>query len=303
MRACAANRFRDAHAREEVERGGDQLGRRDPTALSVTESIARERCASSNSTRRTQGRTCPVGDRTLAVGPEHPLDSLFERAARLDTLRPTVLSRSPWVVQFDEWAPAERVRRMLADAAQGRGTPSTAYSSGRRRGSAPTASSVRNSTSFGCSMVSQRCGEVHPTFLRHLFELRGKLQLARGHADGVNVLRYEVGGFYRVHHDYISRVLEPRAWSNCGPRQLSFMLYLTDVEGGGATRFPMLGLDVTPRAGRALLWANVHAEKPLERDVRTAHEALLVTAGTKWVATTWLHAYQMIQNRRSGCCR
>ena len=250
-------------------------------------------------------RSCPVGDRSLCVGgpdTDHPLDGLFERAARLDSLRPTVLSRSPWVVQFDEWAPAERVKRMLADAAQGRGTPSTAHPTVYGRGARPAAA-VRNSTSFGCSFVAKRCGEVHPTFLRHLHELRGKLQLPRGHADGVNILRYEAGGYYRLHHDYIPHAQEPRSWSSCGPRQLSFMLYLTDVDGGGATRFPRLGLEVAPRAGRALLWANVHAARPLARDVRTAHEARLVTAGTKWVATTWLHAYQMILNRRSGCCR
>lgn len=268
---------------------------------------------SSNATR-----TCPVGDRTLCVGPDQPLDALFKRAAQLTELRPTVLSRSPWVVQFDAWAPAESIHRMLADAAQGPGRPSTAYkassraSSGRGRGSARTAGrgaqkvaqlSVRNSTSFGCSMVSTRCGEAHPTFLTHLRELRGKLQLARGHADGVNVLRYAPGGFYRLHHDYIPYQQQPSAWHNCGPRQLSFMLYLTDVDGGGATRFPRLGLQVAPRAGRALLWTNVHAKRPLVRDVRTAHEALVVTAGTKWVATTWLHAYQMRLNARRGCCR
>eukprot|EP00966_Prymnesium_polylepis_P084505 1956556-Prymnesium_polylepis.2 len=82
------------------------------------------------------------------------------------------------------------------------------------------------------------------------------------------------------------------------------MTYLSDNEenAGGATRFYlgggsmpwswMLGrkIDVQPRAGRALLWANVDSGRPLEREERTFHEARLLTANTKYVVTTWFHA-------------
>lgn len=36
----------------------------------------------------------------------------------------------------------------------------------------------------------------------------------------------------------------------CGPRILTFFLYLSDVEEGGETGFPKMNLQVTPKKGR-----------------------------------------------------
>ncbi len=52
------------------------------------------------------------------------------------------------------------------------------------------------------------------------------------------MLRYEVGQKYNTHHDYGQ---EEKALA-CGPRILTFFLYLSDVEQGGETAFPTLGL-------------------------------------------------------------
>ena len=188
-----------------------------------------------------------------------------------------MLSRSPWVVQFDAWASSSEVQQLLSDARSKRGRLSQAFAG--KQGQLSSAPAVRNSTSYGCSMAGRQCQVTHPSFAPHMVTIRQRLHLARGHADGVNVLRYEPGGFYKLHHDYIPRQSEPQSWQNCGPRQLTFMLYLSDVEGGGATRFPNLGLTVAPRVGRALLWTNVHHAHPVARDTRTAHQAMLVTAG------------------------
>jgi prolyl 4-hydroxylase len=70
---------------------------------------------------------------------------------------------------------------------------------------------------------------------------------------------------------------------------LTVFLYLNDVEAGGGTNFPDLGLTVLPKRGRALLWPNVLDEDPNELDLRTIHQALLVEAGVKYGANAWFH--------------
>ena len=121
--------------------------------------------------------------------------------------------------------------------------------------------------------------------------------------------RYLPGGFFKRHHDYILRSVRTAGFDNCGPRQLTFMLYLNDLPpaparapSNGGTSFYGLGLVVEPKAGRALLWPDVLPDRPFERDERTAHEALLVHAGTKYVATTWWQAFDIHRNSAAGCC-
>ena len=58
----------------------------------------------------------------------------------------------------------------------------------------------------------------------------------------------------------------------CGPRILTFFLYLSDVEEGGETHFPLLGISVKPKKGKALLWPSVVDDDLLQFERRTLHE-------------------------------
>ena len=91
------------------------------------------------------------------------------------------------------------------------------------------------------------------------------------------------GQFYRTHHDYIPHQKDRQ----CGPRILTFFLYLSDVEAGGGTDFPKLNITVMPKKGRALLWPSVLNSSPLMPDDRMKHQALPVEAGTKFAANAW----------------
>ena len=66
------------------------------------------------------------------------------------------------------------------------------------------------------------------------------------------MLKYETGQKYNVHHDYGKEDVGLA----CGPRILTFFLYLSDVEEGGETAFPSLGIAVKPKKGKALLWVS-----------------------------------------------
>jgi prolyl 4-hydroxylase len=74
-----------------------------------------------------------------------------------------------------------------------------------------------------------------------------------------------------------------------GVRILTFFMYLNDVEEGGETDFPQLGITVKPKKGQALLWPNVYMRNPDARDGRTMHQALPVKKGVKYAANLWLH--------------
>ncbi len=63
------------------------------------------------------------------------------------------------------------------------------------------------------------------------------------------------------------------------------MIYLCDVEEGGETNFPRLGLKVPPRRGTLLIWNNMRPDGSPNGE--TVHAALPVMRGTKYVLTRW----------------
>ena len=75
----------------------------------------------------------------------------------------------------------------------------------------------------------------------------------------LQVVAYGVGGQYEPHRDYFGSGLlgsSPKAESG-GDRIATLLYYLSDVQEGGATVFPSLGLAVHPQRGSALFWYNV----------------------------------------------
>ena len=80
---------------------------------------------------------------------------------------------------------------------------------------------------------------------------------------------YEPGQFYKVHHDQ-----QTAHWTPQGVRVYTFLVYLSDVEEGGGTKFNDLGIVVEPKLGRAVLWPSVIADDLLTREKKTHHEAL-----------------------------
>ncbi|CAB9509401.1 Prolyl 4-hydroxylase subunit alpha-2 [Seminavis robusta] len=101
------------------------------------------------------------------------------------------------------------------------------------------------------------------------------------------ILRYEEGGLYKLHSDYIPTDLH-RAQ---GVRALTMLIYLNDAEynSGGETYFPVMDLTIRPKKGAAILFPNVHSSNPDSQDRRTAHAAFTVKNGVKYAANLWIH--------------
>jgi prolyl 4-hydroxylase len=87
----------------------------------------------------------------------------------------------------------------------------------------------------------------------------------------------------------------------CGPRILTFFLYLSDVEEGGGTNFPQLDITVMPKLGRALLWPSTLNAEPMKKDGRMMHQALDVISGTKFAANGWIHMFDYSTPQKKGC--
>lgn len=106
--------------------------------------------------------------------------------------------------------------------------------------------------------------------------------------EGLQILRYGVGGQYTPHFDYFepSHPGSAAHLARGGQRVSTLIIYLNDVEQGGETVFPDLGLRVVPRKGSAVYFEYCNSLGHV--DPRTLHGGAPVAAGEKWIATRWM---------------
>ncbi|XP_013878797.1 prolyl 4-hydroxylase subunit alpha-1 isoform X2 [Austrofundulus limnaeus] len=118
-------------------------------------------------------------------------------------------------------------------------------------------------------------------------------------AEDLQVANYGVGGQYEPHYDF-GRKDEPDAFEELGTgnRIATWLLYMSDVQAGGATVFTDIGAAVQPKKGSAVFWYNLHPSG--EGDYRTRHAACPVLLGNKWVSNKWIHERGQEFRRRCG---
>ncbi|XP_061563688.1 prolyl 4-hydroxylase subunit alpha-1-like [Cololabis saira] len=118
-------------------------------------------------------------------------------------------------------------------------------------------------------------------------------------AEDLQVANYGVGGQYEPHFDF-GRKDEPDAFEELGTgnRIATWLLYMSDVQAGGATVFTDVGASVQPKKGTAVFWYNLHPSG--DGDYRTRHAACPVLVGNKWVSNKWIHERGQEFRRRCG---
>jgi len=114
------------------------------------------------------------------------------------------------------------------------------------------------------------------------------LQLPISRFEPLQILNYQVGAEYRAHYDYFDSQNEgyKEILSHGGQRIATLVMYLNAVEAGGATTFPLVGLDILPQPGQGVYFAYTSSDG--EVDKRTLHGGSPVTQGEKWIATFWM---------------
>jgi prolyl 4-hydroxylase len=114
------------------------------------------------------------------------------------------------------------------------------------------------------------------------------------HAESLQVVHYAEAQEYKPHFDAYDMTTEKgrQRTARGGQRIVTTLMYLNDVEAGGATTFPELGLDVEPRPGRMVIFHDV-ADPGLQdmtRHPRSLHGGAPVRSGQKWACNLWFRA-------------
>jgi prolyl 4-hydroxylase len=102
------------------------------------------------------------------------------------------------------------------------------------------------------------------------------------HGEGLQILNYQIGQEYKTHFDFFKSTSQ--AVRN--PRISTLVMYLNDVEYGGETYFPKLGLSVSPQKGMAVYFEYFYTDETLNE--LTLHGGAPVISGDKWAATQWM---------------
>ena len=112
------------------------------------------------------------------------------------------------------------------------------------------------------------------------------------HGEGLQVLRYRKGAQYLPHYDYFDprEVGTPALLARGGQRVATLIMYLAEPKAGGATVFPDLGLQVTPKRGQGVFFSY---PEPFPSSL-SLHGGEPVAAGEKWIATKWLRQHEFV---------
>lgn len=200
----------------------------------------------------------------------------------------------PWVIIIDDFLTEEEINLLIKYGVEEGFERSTDVGARKYDGTYDSyENQSRTSKNSWCKTVCYNDPLVK-NILNKIEKLTG---VPDQNSEYLQLLQYEVGEFYRTHHDFIPYLID----RNTGPRILTAFLYLNDVEQGGGTNFPPLDITVMPKAGRILLWPNVLNEFPLTRDDRTHHQALPVEKGIKYGANAWLHLRDFKTDYRRNC--
>ena len=100
--------------------------------------------------------------------------------------------------------------------------------------------------------------------------------------EGLQVVKYEPGNFYRGHHDFFKH----ETIEKLGQRKYTFFGYLNDDFEGGETEFPKLKIKIKPVKGALAFWVNCITERDCYDE--SLHGGLPPTKGIKYGLNIWI---------------
>lgn len=176
------------------------------------------------------------------------------------------------VLSPEECAHIVEVARPKMDQARVSGTDGVRVSTGRSN----TRTWVRHRTDEQILAVSERIATI--------------VGMPLVHAEALQVIHYAAGQEYLPHFDAYDLTTEKgqRYTARGGQRLITALAYLSDVDPGGETGFPRLGIDVEARRGRLLIFHNCFPGTTT-RDPKGFHQGKAPLWGGKWAFNLWFH--------------
>jgi len=134
------------------------------------------------------------------------------------------------------------------------------------------------------------------------FKITSRIQLAtqlnlnsRYGSEDYQFVNYGPGGRYDTHIDFLGddrlrklsfldEELNPSV--NSGDRVATFMVYLSNVQLGGSTYFPVHQERNNAALGTAIFWKNLFCDG--QHDFSSEHGSCPVIIGSKWITTKWI---------------
>tara|TARA_Y100001970_G_scaffold283266_1_gene397957 strand:+ start:1028 stop:1708 length:681 start_codon:yes stop_codon:yes gene_type:complete len=106
-------------------------------------------------------------------------------------------------------------------------------------------------------------------------------------SEKTQVQMYSINNEFKDHFDWFDEI-DKDFIGHRGQRTWTIMVYLNDVDSGGETNFPKLGLNIIPKKGKAVVWNNLHEDGNGNYEV--IHSGKPVTKGEKWIITKWIRS-------------
>ena len=118
------------------------------------------------------------------------------------------------------------------------------------------------------------------------------VQMPIRNAEQYQLVYYKRGTEYKPHFDSFDYETDDgkKNWEPGGQRMITVIAYLNDVEEGGETGFPKLGVDIPPKKGDAVVFHNtlpIGAGTRPKIHPRSLHGGMPVLKGEKWMVNLW----------------
>jgi prolyl 4-hydroxylase len=118
------------------------------------------------------------------------------------------------------------------------------------------------------------------------------VQMPIRNAEQYQLVYYKKGAQYKPHFDSFDYETEDgkKNWEPGGQRMVTVIAYLNDVEEGGETGFPELGINIPPIKGDAVVFHNTLPDDAATHpriNPRSLHGGMPVHKGEKWMVNLW----------------